>query len=112
MVRSIAVLLEIRPDDTEDLCELLELVRQQEAASHRAGFDHVARLCRSMGDCLEGVRRGDQPGTVAVLDTLLDVCRAVENHAHAIAATVAMPCYGSSSGRSSGRGGAETPWPL
>jgi len=117
MARSIHVLSDIRPDDTTGLCELLEEVRRQQAASHQAGFDRVAGLCRSMGDCLDGVRRGDQPGTVAVLDTLLDVCRAVENHADAVAATLASPCpgrpgYGSSSGRSSGRGGTETPLPL
>jgi len=91
MIHSIDLLLDIRPDNAADLDQLLNEVRQQEQASRGAGFDHVARICRSMANCLEGVLHGDQPGTIAVLDTLLDVCRAVENHADAIAATVTAP---------------------
>ena len=85
MAHLISSLLNIQRSGSGDTSGLSHRIDQQEQASRLAGFDRVARLCQTMEASLAGLRSGELPGLAAAITTLLDVCRAIELHAEAIA---------------------------
>jgi len=68
-----------------DINGVLRLLRKQEETSRLAGFRGIARLCREMDDYLAEACRGEQSPPATLVVALLDVCRAVELHADAVA---------------------------
>ena len=84
----ISELSAIRDNPTGDVDRPIGRIREQEGASREAGFERVARLCQAAENYLDGIGENESVQLPAVVDTVLDVCRAIELHAEAVAKVV------------------------
>jgi chemotaxis protein histidine kinase CheA len=81
MIRS---LLSMQDDCQGQIGHLLQQLHAQTEASRSNGFDSVARLCQSMGDCLARIDSYEKPQSEAAISALIESCQVISEHAETI----------------------------